>query len=245
MDQKVRVELQESILLELGALPDKSVPILDLGCGNGGVVMEYRNSGYDAYGCDFVFKQGEHAGRLEAAGFIRVIDPDYYRLPFDDDYFDVVVSDQVLEHVHDYPGILAEIQRVLKPNGWSMHIFPSRYMPIEPHVFVPLATIVQKRWWMYLWALLGVRTLEQRGLGFSEVAKYNYEYLTRNTNYLTRKQIVAHIEEYFDDIRCCEHLFLKYSRRGKILYRMSKMMPFLPGLYGAWRNRVIVFRKTA
>ena len=39
------------------------------------------------------------------------------QIPHADDSFDLVVSNQVFEHVEDLPSVLAEIGRVLKPTG--------------------------------------------------------------------------------------------------------------------------------
>jgi SAM-dependent methyltransferase len=44
------------------------------------------------------------------------------RLPFDNNTFDVVISDQVLEHIEGLPEVaINEMFRVLKPNGLSLH----------------------------------------------------------------------------------------------------------------------------
>ena len=39
---------------------------------------------------------------------------DIYNIPFEDDSFDVVCSFEVLEHLHDAPGALAELNRVAR-----------------------------------------------------------------------------------------------------------------------------------
>ena len=46
---------------------------------------------------------------------------DVQRLSFDDESFDLVVSEDVFEHVPDYRRGFAEVRRVLKPGGY--HIF--------------------------------------------------------------------------------------------------------------------------
>ena len=50
-----------------------------------------------------------------------VLCQDVQRLSFDDEAFDLVVSEDVFEHVPDYRGGFAEVHRVLKPGGY--HIF--------------------------------------------------------------------------------------------------------------------------
>jgi len=50
-----------------------------------------------------------------------VLCQDVQRLSFDDECFDLVVSEEVFEHVPDYRRGFAEVRRVLKPGGY--HIF--------------------------------------------------------------------------------------------------------------------------
>lgn len=173
--------------------PDNHLSILDLGCGKGALVAHLRQQGHDAYGCDIA---GSDASNFvpdpQSGGILRAILLDPYRLPFDDNQFDCVVSAQVLEHVIDYDSTFREIHRVLKPGGISLHVFPSRYSFIEPHVFVPLATLVRNRAWLYFWALLGVRNQFQKGKDACEVTRLNYQYLHAHTNYPTRAEIRKH-----------------------------------------------------
>lgn len=173
--------------------PNNHLSILDLGCGKGALVAYLRQQGHDAYGCDIA---GSDASNFvpdqQADGILRTIQPDPYRLPFDDNKFDCVVSDQVLEHVMDYDSTFREIHRVLKPGGISLHVFPSRYTFIEPHVFVPVATLIRNRTWLYFWALLGVRNQFQQGNDAREVTRLNYRYLNAHTNYPTRAEIRKH-----------------------------------------------------
>ena len=60
-------------------------------------------------------------------------------LPFGDDTFDVVISDQVFEHVVPIEASVREIERVLKPGGVSYHHFPSRAVWREGHIGIPFA----------------------------------------------------------------------------------------------------------
>jgi SAM-dependent methyltransferase len=117
------VRMYQRILSRVGAPLQPDQKVLDFGCGRGEVVEEFLSEGYDAFGCDI--ELARETDRL------RLIDAEPYRVPFDDDAFDFVVSEQVFEHVHDFDQAVREIARVLRPGGVSLHVFPSRYRPIE------------------------------------------------------------------------------------------------------------------
>jgi len=116
--------------------------VLDYGCGSGTVVEMLRAAGYDARGVDIRWPGATipdiEASQLGREGVLR-----YYeeggRLPFDDDTFDVVVSDQVFEHVVPLEASVREIERVLRPGGVAYHHFPSRAVWREGHIGIPLA----------------------------------------------------------------------------------------------------------
>lgn len=234
----VRFSVYESVLRDLGA--PMAGRMLELGCGDGALVRSALERGIDAFGCDLednaFLKTKSVFAEMKAKGRLVPIQPDPYRLPFEDNEFDVVLSDQVFEHVMDYPGTLAEVARVMKPGASCLHVFPSRYRLVEPHVMVPLATVIRGRWWLLLWANLGVRNEYQLGKTVAEVVNDNFEWLPTNTNYLPPRRIRVCFEKYFGRVEFAERHFLRYSRRAKIL-------SVAPMLYRTFFTRVIYARK--
>jgi SAM-dependent methyltransferase len=62
-------------------------------------------------------------------------------LPFDDNSFDVVVSNHTIEHVGDVDQQrvhLCEIARTLRPDGLAYLSSPTRWALVEPHFKVPM-----------------------------------------------------------------------------------------------------------
>lgn len=238
-----RQQHQFAILADAGHPPRKGACILDFGCGEGAAVMALRDAGFEAYGCDVVLRDTEGARRLAENGLVREIQMQPYRLPYADNTFDVVFSDQVFEHVQNYPETIAELHRVMKPGGVALHIFPSRWRFIEPHLFVPFGTWCRNRTWLKLWALLGVRNEFQTGKGADQVATENYRYLTQHTNYLPRQAVLAHFGGFYHEATFEEGLFLKHSGRGKYIYMLDRLMPGLIRLYGSVGSTVILASK--
>lgn len=234
---------QLNILKDLGLTLNKDVKILDLGCGNGDLVYEYRKNGYESYGCDMKFKEGEHKEFLSKKNIIKLIPNKKYQIPFDNNFFDVVFSHQVFEHVLNYDETLKEISRVLKSDGVSIHKFPSRWAIFESHIYVPFGCRFKNYGWILFWTYLGFRKKSQRKLNAKTVTKENYNYLLHYTYYPTRKQIKKYAKPYFNYCHYKEHLYFKYTRPIKLLYYLSFILPFIPFLINIFFIRLLILRK--
>ena len=58
---------------------------------------------------------------------IADVKADIQNLPFEDNSFDVIFCNHVLEHVEDDKKALSELYRVMKPGGWGIFQVPIRY----------------------------------------------------------------------------------------------------------------------
>lgn len=58
---------------------------------------------------------------------IADVKADIQNLPFENDSFDVIFCNHVLEHVEDDKKALHELYRVMKPGGWGILQVPIRY----------------------------------------------------------------------------------------------------------------------
>jgi ubiquinone/menaquinone biosynthesis C-methylase UbiE len=92
--------------------------MLDLGCGSGIVarVLRQRLGGAaDIVGVDASEPLLEMARAV--APDIEFVHGDFIALPFADDSFDLVLSQQLLQLAADSAGALGEVRRVLSPGG--------------------------------------------------------------------------------------------------------------------------------
>lgn len=229
-------------LADLGHETAPGSKILDFGCGDGIGVAFMRERGFEGYGCDLRLRETEAIAVLAARGIVRPIATEPYRLPFDDGSFDVVFSCQVLEHVLDYRAALGEMKRVLRPRGVGLHIFPSRYRPVESHFHVPLAGVYHPYWYLLLWARLGIRSARQKGMSAEETARYNYTALRERTNYLPKRAISSYVSEFFSEYAFCELAAARYSRLGPV-YSLVGKIPSVAAVLSAFQTRVLFFRK--
>lgn len=99
---------------------------------------------------------------------------------------------------------LTEIRRVLRPGGVSLHLFPGPYTPLELHTLVPLATVIQSRWWLAFWARVGVRNEFQQGKSASEVTDRNSRFLASQTTYYSRRRVLREARTVFGRARLLE-----------------------------------------
>lgn len=98
---------------------DSNAKVLDIGCADGEFTLEVGKviGTEKLYGMDIDKKQ---VRRARERG-IEVIKHDANtEFPYKDGFFGVVISNQVLEHLHNTDGFFSEVRRVLNPNGYAV-----------------------------------------------------------------------------------------------------------------------------
>lgn len=101
--------------------------VLDVGAGFGRHAYELARQGMRVAAVDFSAAEVEGtrdtfaamigAGEIPAGRFAGALRGDATQLPFAAASFDAVITSEVLEHIPDDTGALAEMVRVLQPNG--------------------------------------------------------------------------------------------------------------------------------
>ena len=245
-DQKV-VPLNEYILRKYGVEIDKAADILDFGCGSGRHTYEHLDAGYQNIAG---FDARDYVERRDASDrdrFRFLDEKGSYRIPFDDNQFDLVVSTSVFEHVINQAETIAEIARVLKPGGASLHVFPSRWRPVEPHIFVPFGGAIQAKWWLRLWAVMGIRNHYQRDCSVSETTVRNLEYCATGIAYPNFRQIDALWSRHFGHVEYVEREFLEatrgISRISRFVLPITTIVPASLNIYRFAHSRVVLARE--
>lgn len=100
---------------------EPSQRILDAGCGRGRNLVYFAQAGYDVYAVDQDEANVAHVrATLPRLGAERVRAATVEALPFEDDRFDVVLSNAVLHFARDhehFDAMLTAMLRVLAPGG--------------------------------------------------------------------------------------------------------------------------------
>lgn len=128
---------------------NKAQKVLDLGCGTGRHTIALAKEGFEVYGIDIsrnalkVCRERLKEENLEAdLQFADIYKP----LPYEDDFFDGMISASTLHHaiIKDIKGLIKELARVLQPSAVMMidvptsidDFHPDSRQAIEPGTFV-------------------------------------------------------------------------------------------------------------
>ncbi|MCM8786794.1 MAG: class I SAM-dependent methyltransferase [Candidatus Omnitrophica bacterium] len=98
--------------------------VLDVGCAKGFLVYLFNNHGIDCYGIDISEYAIENSPE-NIKNKLSVVDIVNDKLPFCDNYFDLIVGLEVIEHLDSFDNLLKECYRVLKTNGYLFFTTPT------------------------------------------------------------------------------------------------------------------------
>jgi SAM-dependent methyltransferase len=126
-----RHELRERLLLDLFLSAGPGPEVLDAGAGQGSLSTKLAALGFEVTSTD-ASPAAVAVLRERTRG--NVLEADVTSLPFPDATFDGALLGEVLEHVEDDRGALAELARVLRPDGvlaLSVPAHPSLFGPSD------------------------------------------------------------------------------------------------------------------
>lgn len=208
-------------LMRSRTAPGQTVRLLDVGCGDARLLsylaaalpLVFPDRRIELHGFDIAGHGTQPSDFFsEALARISQADPatpwaerlhliaETDAWPFRDESLDIVLSNQVLEHVRDGDYFFSELARVLRVGGASVHLYPSAHVIVEPHLGTPFAHRLGHgallRHWLAFWARFGVSAYrrwsaaqppEQAGIG--RYARVHVEFLRDLTHYRTVPQM--------------------------------------------------------
>ena len=106
---------------------------LENGCGLGVYVEKLRRALRSpfVYGLEYDFERAAEAGRRLDPSLVVCAASEH--LPYPDDAFDLILSNEVVEHAQDDRLAVAEMVRAVKPGGRIVLFCPNRWYPVETH----------------------------------------------------------------------------------------------------------------
>ncbi len=149
---------------------------LDIGCGSGGVAATLATHAQRVVGVDPESWERWNQFREQHSNL------DFHAASYRDlemllapESVDVVVCNQVYEHVDDPIALLQAIHRVMKPGSVCYFAGPNLLWPIEPHVFWPFV-----HWLPRSLAHRGMRALRSKRAQGLDAWSWSYWRLTRS-----------------------------------------------------------------
>ncbi|MEW6171414.1 MAG: class I SAM-dependent methyltransferase, partial [Candidatus Omnitrophota bacterium] len=210
-----------------------------------GKLLFYDESGAaDVVGIDIRLQSVNSAMQLHmkrAHNVIKVLNSDSAYMPFPSNYFDVIISINVLEHVDNIRATMLECKRVLRPDGIIFLHFPPFYSPWGAHL---------EGWINFPWphVLFRDSQLLEAAQWFEDKKKNNKEYIfSANVDWLKHSQLpelnrttIDQFEKLLRDVELKilhtdllpfgRHYLQKFGLIGKIIFRLLKILTILPGL---------------
>ncbi len=125
-----------------------SMKILEIGCGEGGVLVPFYEKGCECIGVDLdqaridlahEFLKNEISSNLMSIQYQNVYDKSF--LDKHAYSFDLIILKDVIEHIHNQEKFIPFLKKILKEKGQVFFGFPPWYMPFGGH-----QQIAQKKW---------------------------------------------------------------------------------------------------
>ena len=208
---------------------------MDYGCGKGLLVeaglaknLEFYGVEMFSHGCGVGIKNEMNKKGLLNDRIREIVDE---KIPFPDEYFDIVVSNMVFEHIPDIEPVLAEIHRVTKPGGAFLCITPHLEAYMEGHCRIPFAHWFQPQsklqyCWLYAFKILGFgRRKKEKNPHIW--AQYWQAWLNENTFYVTYHTIRTLFNKYYLSMDHIEEEYLKF-RLSRINQKYLAFIATLP-----------------
>lgn len=113
--------------------------VLEIGCGEGGVLKPFLQKGCIGVGVDLddirLVNGKQWLQSYFDSGLLRFISKNIYDTSIEElgGYFDIIVLKDVIEHIHDQQKLISWLKNILKPGGIIFFGFPPWYMPFGGH----------------------------------------------------------------------------------------------------------------
>lgn len=134
--------IEQSLLVQPG------LKVLEIGCGEGGVLKPFFDRGCHCVGVDLdqlrIDLAHEFLGQEMKTGRMLIMNKNVYDDDFKQPYhefFDLIILKDVIEHIHNQESFMPFMKTLLKPGGVIFFGFPPWQMPFGGH-----QQIAQKKW---------------------------------------------------------------------------------------------------
>lgn len=187
LNEASRYQKAEKIVSILADQTDlKNATVLDIGTGAGYITHSISRF------CKKMESVDLYDERIEKSGY-NFTQVDSEKLPFEDNFFDIVITNHVIEHVPDQQLHVNEAYRVLKKGGTVYLATPNKFWLTDPHYKLPFISWLPRKWAGTYLKLVKKKEWDIYPLSYREVRelarhKFSAKYVTL--------EVVKNPEEY-------------------------------------------------
>jgi len=109
-------------------MPNQNNKILDAGCGEGHLIQKLysKNRKNSYYGIDITKIALQEAKKR--CPYAKLYKMDLSKINFKNEFFDIIICTEVLEHIYEYKDVIKELKRILKKGGYLVVSFPNEIL---------------------------------------------------------------------------------------------------------------------
>jgi ubiquinone/menaquinone biosynthesis C-methylase UbiE len=214
---------------EQQALPE--IHVLDLGCGLGEQMVYMSRLGFQMSGCEVNANLvNSTLAALNRAGFANTdvrLSTVPTELPFEANRFHAVYANGVFEHCSEMPSLVAEVSRVLMPNGVFLTAFPLQSVIMETHVRLPFVHWFAKGRMQRSLIRTMSHLLPHEERNWPRIERY----LQNDVFYWTRVQVQQILNRHFEETKSLakEYLLMaKNQMNSKPILRLALAATAVP-----------------
>lgn len=194
--------------------------IVDIGAGYGGIAICFALKGIKTTIVEPSAIQRRCIKEIlkrwpKAKAKIKIVDTFAEKLPMPDNYADLVILTEVLEHVSNISKTIKEATRILKPGGHAFVSCPNYLYPVEPHYHLPYWPLMSKhifsKWAYIFFKKFKLRKLNPGRRDFSIIKSFIF-----SLNYTTHTLLAKYFKE--------NNLSIKWSLRIETESLLAQIM---------------------
>lgn len=171
------------------------INILDWGCGRGISVFKLREQGFNALGLEIdetTLHNGFEVFKANGINPSSILFHGDHIDEIHDNYFHIIFSEQVIEHVSDLSMFVREQSRLTLKGGIGIHKFPGGKCITEPHLKIPLVHWLPKNRMRKIFIAIMLKSGRGPDINkwphaqeksFGEICDIYYQYLNEKTHY--------------------------------------------------------------
>lgn len=172
--------------------PLEQAECVDIGCGSGGIAFYLAPYVRSIVGVDpEAWMRWKEFQNLRPN--LKFFQESVEKLSLADASADLVICNQVYEHVPNPQLLIQEIYRILKPGGYCYFGGPNLLFPIEPHIFWPFVHWLPRRFAIQFMKICGSQAiLEANSTNYWRLRRWFAEFEIKNAV----PYIIKHPKDY-------------------------------------------------